>query len=106
MDEKTLKKLLGEKIKFYRKRYNLTQELLGEKLCRNQKQISLIENGASFPTPETIVKIANLFECQISDLFNFDAVEETKNIKKELEKIICVLPEEKLKTLYVIGKNL
>ena len=106
MDESFLRKNLGNKIRQFRKRLNITQEVLGEKLSRNQRQISLIENGTSFPTPETLVKMANVFNCSLKDLFDFEPMESIENIQFELQKIINYLPEEKLKTLYIIGKNL
>ena len=106
MDESFLRKNLGSRIRQFRKRLNITQEVLGEKLSRNQRQISLIENGTSFPTPETLVKMANVFNCSLKDLFDFEPMESIENIQVELQKIINYLPEEKLKTLYIIGKNL
>ena len=75
MDEITLKKLLGEKIKQFRKKNNLTQDMLGEKLCRNQRQISLIENGVCFPSPEILVKITKVFNCSLQDLFDLEPAE-------------------------------
>ena len=106
MDEKTLKKLLGNKIKQYRKKYDLTQDMLGEKLCRNQRQISLIENGSCFPSPEVLVKMAEIFHCSLQDLFDFDPIENTENIKLKLFDIVNNLPNDKLKAFYIIGKNL
>ena len=106
MEEQILRKNLGNKIRQFRKRLNITQEILGEKLSRNQRQISLIENGTSFPTPATLVKMSKIFNCSLKDLFDFEPFESIENIQFELQKIINYLPEEKLKILYLIGKNL
>lgn len=106
MDELSLKKNLGANIKRYRKRLNLTQEALSEKLNRNQRQISLIEKGLSFPNPYTLIKMTEVFNCSIKDLFDFEIIEASKNIRKELQNIISYLPDEKLKVLYIVSKNL
>ena len=106
MDEKKFKKLFGEKVRYYRKRLNLTQEVLGEVLNRNQRQISLIENGTSFPAPRVLVQMTTIFNCSLKDLFDFEPVENVENYQNELQKIILSLPIEKLQTLYLIGKNL
>ena len=106
MNEKKLKECLGEKIRYYRRKTNLTQEVLGEKLSRNQRQISLIENGTSFPAPEVLVKMTEVFKCSLKDLFDFEILENRQSIELELNKIIQTMPDEKLKILYSIGKNL
>ena len=49
---KELKIKLGLKIKEYRKKLNLTQEEFSEKIERTQRQVSLIELGKSFPSPD------------------------------------------------------
>ena len=106
MNEQLLKIYLGQRIRYYRKKYNMTQDVLGEKIDRNQRQISLIENGTSFPTPETLIKISEVFNCSLQDLFNFELVKNRDNIQQELQDIIKNLSEEKLRILYLISKNL
>ena len=46
MNDKTFKKLIGERVKYYRKQKGLTQEQLAEVMDFNTKSISLLENGA------------------------------------------------------------
>lgn len=106
MDGKQLKTHLGEKIKLYRKKFDLTQDAFGEKIGRNQRQVSLIEKGTSFPTPETLTKIIAVFNCSMRDLFDFEPIDSVENLKSEVYKIVDSMPEDKLKTMYVIGKNL
>ena len=53
MNDIELKTLLGLKIKHYRNQLKLTQEELGEKINRTQRQVALIELGESFPSPQT-----------------------------------------------------
>ena len=106
MDETKLKKLLGLRIKQYRNKLGLTQEELGEKIDRSQRQVSLIELGSSFPNPITLTNITNVFNCSMKDLFDFEPVDNITNHKEELLEIIEDSSEEKLKTIYIIAKNL
>ena len=106
MDENKLKKYLGLKVKNYRNKFGYTQEVLSEKIGINQRQVSLIEKGKSFPKSETLVKMVNVFNCNTKDLFDFEPIENIENLKLKLEDLINELPEEKLKILYLIGKNI
>ena len=67
---------------------------------------SLIEKGKSFPKSETLVKMVNIFGCNTKDLFDFEPIENVENLKEKLESLINELPEEKLKVLYIVGKNI
>ena len=106
MNDIELKTLLGLKIKHYRNQLKLTQEELGEKINRTQRQVSLIELGESFPSPQTLINMTSVFNCNMRDLFDFEHVQDINNLKIELRKLVEILPEDKLKTLYLIGKNL
>lgn len=106
MKEKILKEQLGSKIRQYRKRLNLTQESFGEKINLDQRQISLIENGVCFPTPEILIKMSDIFNCKIRDLFDFDTIDDIKNVKLNIYEIISNLTEEKLRIVYSILKNI
>lgn len=106
MNDIELKKKLGLKIKQYRKSLNITQESFAEKINLTQRQISFIEIGKCFPSPETLSNISNVLNCSIKDLFDFDSVENIEYVKKELNKMLNNYSEDKLKFLYLIGKNL
>ena len=67
MNDIELKTLLGLKIKHYRNQLKLTQEELGKKINRTQRQVSLIELGESFPSPQTLINIASAFNCSMRD---------------------------------------
>lgn len=50
---------LGKRVKFYRKKADITQDQLGVLIGISQKHISNIECAVSVPTIKTIVKICN-----------------------------------------------
>ena len=106
MNEADFKKSLGQKIKNYRNRLNLTQEMFSEKIGVTQRQISLIELGKSFPSPKTLLNIVSISNCSLKDLFDIDGFNNIKELKIELNKIINNLSDEKLKIIYQIAKNI
>lgn len=106
MNEVDFKKCLGLKIKTYRNRLNLTQEMFLEKIGVTQRQISLIELGKSFPSPKTLLNIVSILNCSLKDLFDIENFNNIKELKTELNKILDTLSEEKLKIIYQIAKNI
>lgn len=57
------------KIKELREELKLTQKELAEKLNNVQRNVSNWENGSSEPDLETIVKLAEIFNVSIDELF-------------------------------------
>lgn len=57
------------RIKEYREEMQLTQKELAERIGNVQRNVSNWENGASEPDCETIVRLAELFEISIDELF-------------------------------------
>lgn len=60
------------KIKEYREELQLTQKELAEKIGSSQRNVSNWESGASEPDCETIMKIAEIFDISIDQLFGKD----------------------------------
>ena len=68
MDDEKLKKQIGANIASYRKRLQLTQLGLAEKLNYSDKAVSKWERGESAPDVQTLVQLAELFEITVNDL--------------------------------------
>ena len=68
MDDDKLKKQIGANIASYRKRLQLTQVGLAEKLNYSDKAVSKWERGDSAPDVQTLVQLAELFEITVNDL--------------------------------------
>lgn len=66
-----LKKLLGKRIAAMRNNMGLTQMQFAEKADMSPSAIAEIETGVTFPKPETIEKLREVFDCEYMDLFNF-----------------------------------
>lgn len=63
---------LGERIKYLRIVYRITQDDLAEKADMSSRNISDIENAKVNCHLTTIQAIANAFDISISELFDFD----------------------------------
>lgn len=77
----SVKKMLGLKIKELRKFRKMTQEQLAELIGIEPNNVSKIEIGKNYPTPENLAKIASALNIEIHELFMFD------NCPKPIEEI-------------------
>lgn len=68
MEEDKLKKQIGANIAAYRKRMQLTQVGLAEKLNYSDKAVSKWERGESAPDVQTLAQLAELFDVTVNDL--------------------------------------
>lgn len=68
MDEEKLKKQIGMNIAAYRKRHQLTQVGLAEKLNYSDKAVSKWERGESAPDIATLVQLADAFDVTVNEL--------------------------------------
>lgn len=68
MDDEKLKKQIGSNIASYRKRMQLTQAGLAEKLNYSDKAVSKWERGESAPDVLTLTQLADLFDVTVNDL--------------------------------------
>ncbi|MDR1168807.1 MAG: helix-turn-helix domain-containing protein [Heliobacteriaceae bacterium] len=62
---------LGHKIKFERTRRKMSQLALALKTGLTTRSVSRIECGTNDPRYSTLMRIAQAFDMELSDLFNF-----------------------------------
>ena len=79
-----IKKLLGRRINEIRTRKGLTQEKLAELVGIGERNLSKIECGNNFITAETLSNILFALDVEPSELFNFQHLENTDELKEEL----------------------
>ncbi len=104
MNEQEIKQIIGKKIKNKRRELKLTQEQLGLAIGINQRQVALIEKGRSFPMLSTFVKLAEFFECEITDLFPDEKIDTLDESKIKFIELIKNSSLEQLNKLYSISK--
>ncbi len=95
MDDEKLKSQIGVNIAAYRKKAQLTQAGLGEKLNYSDKAVSKWERGESIPDVLTLVQLASLFGITVNDLLSDpDALPGNPG---KLEKAMTQVSEKALK---------
>lgn len=71
MDNGDIKRLLGNRIKELRKKLGITQEQLAELVEIDQRNLSNIECGITFPS-KSLASIAHSLGIPLKDLFDFE----------------------------------
>lgn len=99
-----LKKLLGRRIKELRKQRNIKQEELAEIINIATRNLSNIETGNTFPSPDNLEKLANALNCKIKDLFDFEHHQDPQDLMKEIIERIKPVDSTKLQYIYKITK--
>ncbi len=75
---------VGEKIKSIRKQNGISQQKLGSMLGVSQAMIAQYENGKRIPKIETLIKIAEALDCEVSNIMNYESI--TNEQEKEEKK--------------------
>jgi transcriptional regulator with XRE-family HTH domain len=79
---------LGENLQTLRKKENISQEELAEKLEVSRQAVSKWESGGGYPETEKLLKICEIFNCSLDSLMK-GKIEETTNIDlKEYDNFI------------------
>jgi XRE family transcriptional regulator, master regulator for biofilm formation len=75
---------VGKRIKEIRQKRGLSVRELAKKMDTSHSYISRVENGKVTPSLETLVKMAEVLECNVSDFFdNENKIEADEELKKE-----------------------
>lgn len=95
-----IKKILGSNLKKYRKSLGYTQIQLADILNVEQKHISFIESGNSFPSAALLGKIAETLDIQVKDLFNAHIQLTTEQMKQDIIYILKTAGDKDVEQLY------
>ena len=101
-----VKTLLGQRIKELRKSRNISQQELAEKINIDQRNLSNIETGRSFPS-KSLLDIADALQVRLPELFEFEHISITNSYKLEyINSHIKMLTDEKLNFIYKLVKSI
>ena len=89
-----LKKILGKRIKFFRKKQGLSQTQLAELVNIEMKSLSRIEPGHNYPQCENLVAIARVLKVAPWQLYFDEKEPDLETMKKE---IISAIDRDKSK---------
>lgn len=96
--EKSTKELLGGRIKELRKTKGLTQDQLSQKVNIDPKHLSRIEVGGSYPSLDTLERLASALQMELSVFFEFrHKVKSSRELKEIINELIKDADEEKLR---------
>jgi SOS-response transcriptional repressor LexA len=90
-----LEMFIGNKIKYYRKERNMTQDRLAEKLGLGKGTISNYESGYRTPQQDRLFELAEILEISINDLFP-----PTKKNEKDINSIYNQLESPRQAKVY------
>ena len=97
-----LRKAIGDRIRFYRKKKGYTQAYLAEQVKISNNHLSTIERGLSFPNMDTLICIINTLECSADDIF-CDVIKRSEQAKStRISELVDKLPETERKKAIAI----
>lgn len=99
---KNATELFGTRIRELRKAQNLTQEQLADVLGIEQKHVSLIEHGKSYPSLDRQVRIAEALKVQLPNLFDFAHLNDETERAQSIEEMLKELNEDSQKKAFKI----
>lgn len=98
MDKLEIQKYIGANIREYRKKANMTQGELGDRLGLKHNSISAIERGVNSFDATTIFVLANIFNIKVDDLF--------KSAEFDIESYIKMIEGTKEETPNLDAKDM
>ena len=103
---KEIKYLLGQRIKELRNKKKYSQQQLAELINIDQRNLSNIECGNTFPA-KSLFSIAEALNISLPELFDFDYIpKNVDEMKSYISKNIDNLEDNDIKTMYLIIKSM
>ena len=102
----TFKEKFGKRVREIRKEKGFTQEQIAEKIGIEPPNISKLENGAHFPLPENIEKLANALSVDIKELFDFNHFDEKTLLTQKIKNFLSYADKKDIEFLYKTIINL
>lgn len=102
----SIKELLGKRIRELRLANKLSQQDLAEKIGIDQRNLSNIECGNSFPS-KSLIRLADALNIDLQELFDFEpfATDES-NMIQYIQKNLTSLSPSDLRTIYRLIKSM
>ena len=93
---------IGKFISESRKKKNLTQEELAEKLYITDRAVSKWERGLSLPDADKMLELCNILDINVNELLNGEKINMKKKKKKTDELLVELAKQEELKNKKMI----
>ena len=96
-------RLIGTRIKTYRKGKKLTQEKMAELLNISVGYVSKMERGIEHPNLEMLSNIADICNCDIAHLVSESTISQTEYLDDDFRKLLEELyPDQKSMLYYML----
>lgn len=92
-----IKRLIGMRIRDLRKSSGRSQEALAGEMGISPKYLSSIERGKENPTLDTLIRLAQSLDLDISEIFNCAGEKSPRELKHFISSLIKDPDTEKLK---------
>jgi len=102
---KTVTELFGARIRELRKSKGLSQDQLSEVIGIDQKHMSRIELGKSYPSLDRLVRIAEALNVSLPSLFEYMHLEDETERAQNIEEMLKELSEDSQKKAFKIIKS-
>ena len=86
----------ADNLKKLRKRRNISQEQLAEKVGVSRQSVSKWETSEAYPEMNNILELCKIFKCNISDLVN-DKMVDIDSLDEEVKMSVVKFKKEKQK---------
>lgn len=97
---------LGRRIKELREYKKLTQFEFAELLNMESTNVSKIERGLQIPKEESLIKIANILNVSVGDLFDYEHFTDKEELINNINEILNNSDLKTLQNFYKILKNI
>lgn len=74
-----MSRVIGNRIRVYRKLNDMRQQALADELGINRTYLSKLENYIHNPSPELMIKLCEVFDCNLGEMFTIN-VENLENL--------------------------
>lgn len=96
------KQMIGARIKEIRNKKGLTQEQLSERMEINPKYLSSIERGNENPTLNTLIRLSESLDVDLSEIFSFIQIEDPGERKSMITSLLDEADNEQLKQAFKV----
>lgn len=103
MDIDEFKRQFGQRVQSHRRRRQMTQEELAEKIHRSTDTVSNVERGVSSTRIETAFRIAEALDVPVMDFFDVTVTAPTDRERRQLvERLVDLISGEDSDTLEAV----
>ena len=92
----------GDNLKVFRKRKNMSQEDLADRVNVSRQSVSKWETGDAYPEMNNILELCKIFNCKINDLVHAD-MSDINSLDKEIVMKVVKFNEEQQKRVKLLS---